>query len=218
MRAACERGDRSARGIGMRIGTIPGLRRGCHAGWWWLWGWWWRGWWWRGWCWRGLHHHSRRHSLPQGAEVVAPGEDAFGGASCDLVGVGGLLCGGDELEGEDGVVGGESELELGSLFVEFADGGDGLSDVGSLGPGGELAEAHFVIAADRGDCVIGGEPEEEELVVVGSYWRESGGAHAASLACVWMEASGKWVGRDLCARMRYGEGRKARGGKAKSGK
>jgi hypothetical protein len=150
--------------------------------------------------------------------MVAPGQDALCGSACDFVGVGGLLCGGDELEGEDGVVGGESELELGSLFVEFADGGDGLSDVGSLGPGGELAEAHFVIAADRGDCVIGGEPEEEELVVVGGYWRESGCAHAASLACVWMEASGKWVGRDLCARMRYGEGRKARGGKAKSGK
>ena len=149
---------------------------------------------------------------------MAPGEDAFGGASCDLVGVGGLLCGGDELEGEDGVVGGEGELELRALFVELADGGDGFGDVGAFGPGGELAEAHLVIAADRGDCVVGGEPEKEELVVVGGYWRESGGAHAASLACVWMEASGKWVGRDLCARMRYGEGRKAKSGKAKSGK
>jgi hypothetical protein len=123
--------------------------------------------------------------------VVAPGEDSFGGASCDLVGVGWVFCGCDELEGEDGVVGGEGELELGAFFVELADGGDGFGDVGPLGPGGELAEAHFVIAADGGDGVVGGEPEEEELVVVGGYWRESGGAHSASLACVWSEARRK---------------------------
>ncbi len=145
---------------------------------------------------------------------MAPGEDAFGGASCDLVGVGGLLCGGDELEGEEGVVGGEGELELGSLFVEFAQGGDGFGDVGAFGPGGELAEAHFVIAADCGDCVVGSEPEEEEFVVVrGEGGRQGGGAHSASLACVWMDSSGKWVGRDLCAQERYGEGRKAKSGK-----
>jgi hypothetical protein len=131
--------------------------------------------------------------------MVAPGQDSLCGSACDLVGVGGVFCCCDELQGEDGVVGGEGELELGALFVEFADGGDGLGDVGALGPGGDLAEAHLVIAADRGEGVVGSEPEEEELVVVGGYWRQSGGAHAASLACVWMDSSGKWLGRDLCA-------------------
>ncbi len=98
---------------------------------------------------------------------MAPGEDSFGGASGDFVGVGGLLGGGDEFQGEDGVVGGEGELELGALFVELSQSGDGLGDVGALGPGGELAQGHFVIAADGGDGVVGGEPEEEEVVVVG---------------------------------------------------
>ena len=146
--------------------------------------------------------------------MVAPGEDAFGGASCDFVRVGRLLCSCDELEREDGVVGGEGELELGSLFVEFAQGGDGFGDVGAFGPGGDLAEAHLVIAADGGDGVVGCEPEEEEFVVVrGEGGRRGGGAHSASLACVWMDSSGKWVGRDLCAQERYGEGRKAKSGK-----
>jgi hypothetical protein len=149
--------------------------------------------------------------------MVAPGEDAFGGPACDFVGVGGVFCCGDELEREDGVVGREGELEFGAFFVELTDGCDGLGDVGTLGPGGDLAQAHLVIAADRGDGVVGGEPEEEELVVVGGEGG-GGGTHAASLACVWMEASGKWVGRDLCAQGRYGEGRKAKSGKAKSGK
>jgi len=136
--------------------------------------------------------------------MVAPGQDSLCGAACDFVGVGWVFCGCDELEGEDGVVGGEGELELRALFVELADGGDGFGDVGAFGPGGDLAEAHLVIAADGGNGVVGGEPEVEEFVVVRDYWRESGGAHSASLACVWMDSSGKWVGRDLCARMRYG--------------
>jgi hypothetical protein len=110
-----------------------------------------------------------------------------------------VFCCGDELQGEDGIMRGERELELGSLFVEFAESGDGLGDVGAFGPGGDLAERHVVIAADRGEGVVGGEPEEEELVVVGGEagrrreGREGlgGGAHACSLACVWMEARRK---------------------------
>ena len=123
--------------------------------------------------------------------MVAPGQDSLCGAACDFVGVGGVFCCGDELEREDGVVSGEGELELGALFVELTDGCDGLCDVGALGPGGDLAERHVVVAADGGEGVVGSEPEEEELVVVGGYWRESGGAHAASLACVWMKARWK---------------------------
>ena len=86
--------------------------------------------------------------------MVAPGEDSLCGSACDFVGVGGLLGGGDELQREDRVVGGEGELEFGSLFVEFADGGDGLGDVGALGPGGDLAHPHLVIAADGGEGVV----------------------------------------------------------------
>jgi hypothetical protein len=49
--------------------------------------------------------------------MVAPAEDSFGGASCDFLRVGGALCCGDELEGDDCFVGGEGELEFGALFV-----------------------------------------------------------------------------------------------------
>jgi hypothetical protein len=41
-------------------------------------------------------------------------------------------------------------------------------------------------------------------LIVGGCRLECGGGHAASLACVWMEASGKRIGRDLCAQVRYG--------------
>jgi len=85
--------------------------------------------------------------------MAATAEDSFGGAAGDLVGVAWSLCDRDELESHDGVVRGEGELELGSLFVEFADALDDLGDVGTLGPGRDLAEGEFVLARDFGDGV-----------------------------------------------------------------